>query len=136
MTAPNLRDFLNWFEGISENIEDGKAPTPSQWAKIRDRLLALKESPETASAPALAPPPPPPPAPSRPVLVAANPEVDSDPRGTTVVAKWRSTVKKFLEDDHGMDGESALEYMADKRFVVDLNVQPQVMAARVAGGSY
>ena len=33
--------IFNWFEGFSDNI--GKAPTPTQWGKIKDRLSRLKK---------------------------------------------------------------------------------------------
>lgn len=57
-----LRDFLNWFEGISENIE--AAPTEKQWARIKERIEKLKAA--TAS---------PPPAPiTEAIAMAAGPE--------------------------------------------------------------
>jgi hypothetical protein len=37
-----LRDFLNWFEGFSDNIE--LTPNEKQWAKIRERIGALNEN--------------------------------------------------------------------------------------------
>ena len=36
----DLRDFLNWFDGFAENIE--KTPSPKQWAKIKERVAALR----------------------------------------------------------------------------------------------
>jgi hypothetical protein len=34
-----LRDFLNWFDGFADNID--KTPNTKQWAKIKERVLAL-----------------------------------------------------------------------------------------------
>jgi hypothetical protein len=45
----SLRDFLNWFEGISENIE--AAPTEKQWGRIKEKLLALKVETDGSVAP-------------------------------------------------------------------------------------
>lgn len=39
----DLRDFLCWFDGFSENIE--KTPTARQWAKIKERVTALRNAP-------------------------------------------------------------------------------------------
>ena len=36
----DLRDFLCWFDGFAENIE--KTPTTKQWAKIKERVAALR----------------------------------------------------------------------------------------------
>lgn len=42
--ANDLRSFLDWFEGFSENLE--KPPNAKQWDRIRTRILALKSSPD------------------------------------------------------------------------------------------
>ena len=36
-----LRDFLNWFEGFADNIDE--APNALQWGKIKDRITRLRE---------------------------------------------------------------------------------------------
>ena len=111
----SLRDFLNWFEGISENIEE--APTPAQWAKIHQRLMALKETPDGQHI-----------APTAPV---AN-GVDPVPGGTQVTAHWRSRVKAALEE-LGYDPESAMEVLAT--IPVDLNADPATVARQYANFS-
>ena len=104
----SLRDFLNWFEGISENIEE--APTPAQWAKIHQRLMALKETPDGQHI-----------APTAPV-----------PGGTQVTAHWRLRVKAALEE-LGYDPESAMEVLAT--IPVDLNADPATVARQYANFS-
>jgi hypothetical protein len=116
----NLRDFLNWFEGFSDNLD--KAPTAKQWEKIKERLLALKDEPEAAAAPQAA-------LPVQPVAVPAG--VDPDPRGTTVVAKWRAAVKTLLMDTY--DEADANDELA--KIPVDLNREPAEVVAKFLNGT-
>jgi predicted glycoside hydrolase/deacetylase ChbG (UPF0249 family) len=115
-----LRDFLNWFEGISENIEENKAPSPKQWARIKEKLLALRDSKEGQAVPA-------------PVAAPVQAGVDPVPGGATVTAKWKETVKKTLEETLGYDPESSAEIMGHPSFVVDLNMDPVAAAHKAAG---
>lgn len=130
----NLRDFLNWFEGFSENLD--KAPNAKQWAKIKERLLALKDYAEAAEAAA------PPVSTSVAVQAQASPGVPAPPQnesadpvpgGTHTTERWKRQVKAALEEA-GFDPESAAEVIAGKGFVVDLNADPKVVAARVVAG--
>lgn len=78
-----LRDFLNWFEGISENIE--AAPTEKQWARIKDRIETLKTA--TASA-AVAPP----------VAATAGPEPGAAGVPKPVVSPDTAAILKQVEE--------------------------------------
>lgn len=117
-----LRDFLNWFEGFADNL-GGKAPKPDQWAKIRERILALKAIADQAPTPAPAA-----------VIVSRDPEVDANPGGTHTTEFWKGQVLKALTSDEiGLDDESAREIIRGDGFIVDLNLDPMT-AARMAAG--
>jgi hypothetical protein len=124
-----LRDFLSWFEGFSENLE--KAPNAKQWEKVKERILALKDAPEaTAAAPVRLPAPPGNGAAEHPAR-ALPADVDPDPRGTTVVAKWREKVRQGLLEVY--DERDATEELA--KIPVDLNSTPEEAVARFLNGS-
>lgn len=110
-----LRDFLNWFEGISENITT--APTDQQWEKIKSRLLALKDTAEGSAIPV-------------PAAVPGAP--DPVPGGTHVTSTWKGQVIEALEEG-GYDRESALEVLST--LPVDLNADPKAVAQRVLSGA-
>lgn len=78
-----LRDFLNWFEGISENIE--AAPTEKQWARIKERIDTLKTA--TVSAPV---------APQ--MAVSAGPEPGAAGVPKPVVTADTAAILKQVED--------------------------------------
>jgi hypothetical protein len=110
----SLRDFLNWFEGFSENLD--KAPTAKQWEKIKERILALKDAPELAMvvAPAVLANFPPP-------AQTLPADVDPDPRGTKVVQMWKEKVLRGLEEVY--DAGDARKIL-DTEITVDLNAEP------------
>lgn len=118
-----LRDFLNWFEGFSDNL-GAKAPKPEQWTKIKERIHALKDQVEAAP---IAPTPAP--------AASAAVEVDANPAGSKTTEWWKDQVFKVLTSDElGLDDESAREVMRSDQFRVDLNMDPGT-AARMAAGA-
>ena len=106
----SLRDFMNWFEGFSENIED--APTPKQWEKIKDRLSLLKDCGEAQF-----------------ITVPVPGELDPNVGGTHTTAIWRKKVKASLEE-LGYDPDSAMEVLAT--IPTDLNADPGAIARQYA----
>lgn len=124
-----LRSFVAYFDGISDSVRKNGVPTRVQWEKICARVAALRSAvealPATEGAAAAAPA----------VAGDSTPEVDPVVGGATVTRKWKESVKRELEE-LGMDGESAAEAMRDKRFIVDLNADPKVYAAKIEAGVY
>lgn len=143
MTAGlTTRDFVQWAKGAFDFLGE-EPPSKAHWAKWRTKVDELEQGPDyapdhAASARVAAPVPP-------LVAMAAqqlaahqqppNPEVDPDPRGGTVVRKWRMDVMKELEE-LGFDPESAAEMLGNASFVEDLNVMPKAMANRIKNGSF
>ena len=111
----NLRDFLFWYEGFAENVDE--QPTPTQWSRIKDRLGRLKE--EVLAVPVSA----------TSASAAPAPAVQTSTEHT--VWSWRRDVKAALEE-HGYDPESADEVLV--KITVDLSQSPQAVADRVVGG--
>ena len=107
----SLRDFLNWFEGFAENIE--AAPTAKQWQRIVATIADLQSAPAEAEA------------------VVANHATTEPVGGAGTTAWWKSQVLAALEEQ-GYDPESAREVMA--MIPIDLNADPQAVAARAAQG--
>lgn len=106
-----LRDFLNWFEGFSENI--GKQPKPDQWEKIKTRIMALKAF---ADQPVVLGPSPFPPAPA-PAPALQKP---------TTEAQWKSQYIHFM-CELGCDIDTAKEF-ADDMESVDIGKDPKASA--------
>jgi len=106
----SLRDFLNWFEGFSDNIE--KAPTERQWGKIVAKIADLRSAPADEA-------------------VVAQSATTEPIGGAGTTAWWKSQVLAALEEQ-GYDPESAREVLAS--ITVDLNADPQTVAARAVQG--
>lgn len=49
-----LSEFKAWLDGMSDGIAD--APTPEQWAKVKEKLADVREA--LVPMPVLSPPPP------------------------------------------------------------------------------
>jgi len=82
----DLRDFLNWFEGFSENIE--KCPNEKQWGKIRERITALRTAPQDTTV--------------FPAGLTYMPRVSSDGAGTKPAEPPRAAViHPFIIDREG-----------------------------------
>lgn len=75
----DLRQFMSWFEGYSENIED--APTPKQWARIKARIAEIDPASTATTQEA------------KPVLIA--PPVVSPPQVVSLDAKRASWLAEF-----------------------------------------
>lgn len=111
----DLRDFLNWFDGFAENID--KTPSAKQWAKIKERVAALRDAPpaSTAAAPKPAAAAPPPPAPkAKPVYPFIIDEQGYARKGKG--DKRRITpdeVTDALYDLRGLEGDMATIRWAD-----------------------
>lgn len=117
--SQNLRDFVNWFDGISAILGD-KPPSKQQWGMIVKRMAAMKTQINAEpDAPAHAPAPQ--------ATAAVDPGVDPDPRGTVIVQKWKQKALLALEEvyDHG-DAVKILE----TRIAVDLNSEPAEVVER------
>ena len=105
----DLRDFLNWFDGFAENID--KRPSAKQWAKIKERVAALRDAPINASSapakPAAAPPKPA--APRYPFLI--------DEMGFARNGKGKrimpAEITDTLYDTRGLDGDLKTIIWAD-----------------------
>lgn len=123
MTA--LKSFCDWFEGL-EDILDGKLPNEKQWAKLIERVGRLRADVGNGSATNVI-------RPEGAAAIIVN-DVDPNPAGTATTAKWKNRVKAALEEQ-GYDPESAAEVLAAPGFVVDLNVEPAAMAARLVNGA-
>jgi hypothetical protein len=115
-----LTDFLHWFDGFADNIE--QKPSAKQWTKIVERIGALKLAAEAE--PALTYRAAPMPTPQQ--GEAPDPVVG----GTAITARWLKQVRQELEEK-GMDPESALEATQHKEFKIDLNADPKAVAQRV-----
>jgi hypothetical protein len=108
----SLQQFVDWFEGFSENIE-GDSLTPKQWQTLKSRLLALKSVAAMAEQQgnrngAVQP-------------VLAEPGVDPNPAGTGTTAWWKKQVAGLLADVY--EAGDIPKIMKD--FPVDLNATPQ-----------
>jgi hypothetical protein len=106
----SLRDFLNWFEGFSDNL-DGP-PNDQQWEKVRKRINALSPEPAAPSESS----------PSEPV------------GGAATTATWRNQVKDFLTNNDilSLDPETAEEELAKVRITHShLNIPPDEFAMSV-----
>ncbi len=104
-----LRRFLDWFEGYAENID--KCPTEKQWQRIVSKIADLQSAPDEA--------------------VVANHATSEPVGGAGTTAWWKNQVLAALEEQ-GYDPESAREVMA--MIPIDLNADPQAVAARAAQG--
>lgn len=102
----DLRDFLNWFDGFSENIE--AAPSEKQWAKIKDRIKALQAAPVDAynprptEAPTVAKPAAPRPKPKPPFYI----DLDGMAKRSNGERIMATEVQGDLIDLRGMDGDA------------------------------
>jgi hypothetical protein len=108
-----LRDFLNWFEGKSEDIED--APTAKQWARIKEKLLALKAEVDANGDP-----------------VQAAPPVSTEPIGGAHTTEWWKKQVAIALEEEGYDPASAQDVLST--IPVDLNADPAAVAKRAAQG--
>lgn len=108
----NLRDFLNWFSGYAENVK--KQPTPSQWARIKEKVRVLEQMAD-----------------AEPEVVAAPVAASKPPRMAkpTNEREWKSQYIGALVE-LGFDTDSAKEFAATVD--VDLGKEPAV-AARADG---
>lgn len=110
-----LREFLCWFEGISENIEG--APTEKQWARISQKLSELKASASNG------------------VVGTAWVEAASaraEPAGGAHTTKWwKDQVFTALTNNEtlSLDDETARDELAS--IPVDLNAEPMEVALRI-----
>jgi hypothetical protein len=43
----DIRDFLSWFDGFSENVK--QRPTAQQWAKVVERIKKIEVPPAVAT---------------------------------------------------------------------------------------
>jgi hypothetical protein len=117
-----LRDFLNWYEGFAENID--KAPNAKQWAKIKERIAALKEEADKAPAPAQ-------PGPGAGIVVSYSgpaPVVAAKPTDSKAAErKWRSAIaSELMQMDPTVDAKTAKEF-ADQE-TLELEKDPAVVA--------
>lgn len=108
----NLRDFLNWFSGYAENVK--KQPTPSQWARIKEKVRVLEQMAD-AGPEAAAPAP------------VAKPTRMTKPSNAR---EWKAQYQGALIE-MGVDSESAREFAATAD--VDLARDPVAAAKADAG---
>ena len=107
----DLRDFLNWFDGFAENID--KTPSSKQWAKIKDRVAALRdEAPAITTMPASAKPNPPAkrPDPVYPFIIDKD---NVAKNGKTRKPVLPREVTDILYDLRGLDGDMKTIIWAD-----------------------
>lgn len=105
----SLRRFLDWFEGYAENID--KCPNDKQWQRIVSKITELQSAPQES---------------------AAVEQAQAEPiGGAGTTAWWKKQVLAELEEQ-GYDPESAKEVLA--MIPIDLNADPQAVAARAAQG--
>jgi len=98
-----LRDFLNWFNGWSENIK--ARPSPVQWRRLKERIADL-EARGTAVDPA----------PRQPAAAAngngSSAPAKARPTATSEVKAWRARVAFELEA-LGLDHDEAASVADD-----------------------
>lgn len=114
-----LGDFLNWFEGFSENIEG--APNPKQWQRIVEKLGALKAStPHVEIASPM----------HRPIeFVLAEPV-----GGAATTERFRARVREILMDNEtlSLDPETADAELRKARIdLTALNMEPAEFAQSI-----
>lgn len=104
----DVKEFLSWFSGFAENIEE--APSEKQWQRVKAKIEELRAAPVYAGAPF--PPPP----------VVTPPAPLAKPTNAT---QWRAQYQGALIE-LGADMDSAKEFAAS--VAVDLNVSPRAQA--------
>lgn len=110
----DLKQFMAWFEGYSENIEE--APTPKQWARIKARIADIDTASTVPDAGQEA----------KPVLIA--PPVVSPPQVVSLDAKRASWLAEF---EATLMMENVAPHIADE-MLASVTVDFDAKAADVA----
>jgi len=109
----SVKSFIDWWDGVNAFMGVGP-PNPEQWAKIKDRVEALRvASPELPTV-------------ARPTASAAPTQLD----WRTNARAWDTMFVDVLMTEHGCDGETAIEGLKEKG--LDKSCDPRVVAGDVA----